>query len=468
MKSIGTLFLSFAMTCCILSSCEKVDMLEDGGDGAQTNTSGVTRNVKLVAKAIDNTDVAYPLTIYAFDTEGNNVTSTVINSKDDASATLKLKKGKYHLTAVSLPSSYESLSSVKDWNATFSMPKSGYTTVPLMTGSADINVTSSDQIAHISLGYRQASLSVTINDVPSSVTSVDVTLSSAYTDMTLAADLSGKMMVTVPCVKGATSNNGVTWSTGKFYILPSVNAQPSITISFSGGTTGDVSYSHTYNASLLAGTPYNFTATYKGKAEGGGGSSDDDVTINTDISAGKWADEVKESFNFGPETVQPETPSNPESNVITVTTLPGSGDIWNGHVVGFVNEISETEREIVLISTKEWEKISSAFSSNANQAKEIAAQYEENGLSGWIIPTRNDGMALNRLYSYDNNRALINSALETCGGTGLIQMYGTSAVRYLCADAEYTYSYKSATVTKAGEKATYYLRLVKYLKFVKK
>ena len=468
MKSIGTLFLSFAMTCCILSSCEKVDMLEDGEDGAQTNTSGVTRNVKLVAKAIDNTDVAYPLTIYAFDTEGNNVTSTVINSKDDASATLKLKKGRYHLTAVSLPSSYEPLSSVKDWNATFSMPKSGYATEPLMTGSADINVTSSDQIAHISLGYRQASLSVTINDVPSSVTSVDVTLSSAYTDMTLAADLSGKMMVTVPCVKGTTSNNGATWSTGKFYILPSVNAQPSITISFSGGTTGDVSYSHTYNASLLAGTPYNFTATYKGKAEGGGGSSDDDVTINTDISAGKWADEVKESFNFGPDVNKTESPSDPESNVITVTTLPGSGDIWNGHVVGFVNEISETEREVVLISIKEWENISSAFSSNANQAKEIAAQYEENGLSGWIIPTRNDGMALNRLYSYDNNRALINSALETCGGTGLIQMYGTSAVRYLCEDAEYTYSYKSATITKAGEKTTYYLRLVKYLKFVKK
>lgn len=468
MKSIGTLFLSFALTCCILSSCEKVDMLEDGEDGAQTNASGVTRNVKLVAKAIDNTDVAYPLTIYAFDTEGNNVTSTVINSKDDASATLKLKKGRYHLTAVSLPSSYEPLSSVKDWNATFSMPKSGYATEPLMTGSADINVTSSDQIAHISLGYRQASLSVTINDVPSSVTSVDVTLSSAYTDMTLAADLSGKMMVTVPCVKGTTSNNGATWSTGKFYILPSVNAQPSITISFSGGTTGDVSYSHTYNASLLAGTPYNFTATYKGKAEGGGGSSDDDVTINTDISAGKWADEVKESFNFGPDVNKTESPSDPESNVITVTTLPGSGDIWNGHVVGFVNEISETEREVVLISIKEWENISSAFSSNANQAKEIAAQYEENGLSGWIIPTRNDGMALNRLYSYDNNRALINSALETCGGTGLIQMYGTSAVRYLCEDAEYTYSYKSATITKAGEKTTYYLRLVKYLKFVKK
>lgn len=468
MKSIGTLFLSFAMTCCILSSCEKVDMLEDGEDGDQTNTSGVTRNVKLVAKAIDNTDVAYPLTIYAFDTEGNNVTSTVINSKDDTSATLKLKKGRYHLTAVSLPSSYEPLSSVKDWNATFSMPKSGYATVPLMTGSADINVTSSDQIAHISLGYRQASLSVTINDVPSSVTSVDVTLSSAYTDMTLAADLSGKMMITVPCVKGTASNNGATWSTGKFYILPSVNAQPSITISFSGGTTGDVSYSHTYNASLLAGTPYNFTATYKGKAEGGGGSSDDDVTINTDISAGKWADEVKESFNFGPDVNKTESPSDPESNVITVTILPGSGDIWNGHVVGFVNEISETEREVVLISIKEWEKISSAFSSNANQAKEIAAQYEENGLSGWIIPTRNDGMALNRLYSYDNNRALINSALETCGGTGLIQMYGTSAVRYLCEDAEYTYSYKSATITKAGEKTTYYLRLVKYLKFVKK
>lgn len=468
MKFVGTLFLSVAMTCCVLSSCEKADMLEDGEGDTQTNTSGVTRNVKLVAKAIDNADVAYPLSIYAFDTEGNYVTSTVISSKDDSSAMLKLKKGRYHLTAVSLPSSYESLSSVKDWNATFSMPKSGYATEPLMTGSADINVTSSDQIAHISLGYRQASLSVTINDVPSSVTSVDVSLSNVYNHLSVVADLTGNKLVVVPCRKVSSSEKGVTWTTGKIYILPSVNAQPSITISFSGGTTGDVSYSHTYNASLLAGTPYNFTATYKGKAEGGGGSTDDDVTINTDISAGKWADEVKESFNFGPETVQPETPSNPESNVITVTTLPGSGDIWNGHVVGFVDEKSETEREVVLISVKEWEKISSAFSSNASQAKEIAAQYEENGLSGWIIPTRNDGMALNRLYSYDNNRALINSALETCGGTGLIQQYGTSAVRYLCEDAEYTYSYKTATITKAGEKSTYYLRLVKYLKFVKK
>lgn len=468
MKSIGTLFLSFAMTCCILSSCEKVDMLEDGEDGAQTNTSGVTRNVKLVAKAIDNTDVAYPLTIYAFDTEGNYVTSTVINSKDDASATLKLKKGRYHLTAVSLPSSYESLSSVKDWNATFSMPKSGYATEPLMTGSADINVTSSDQIAHISLGYRQASLSVTINDVPSSVTSVDVSLSNVYNHLSVVADLTGNKLVVVPCRKVSSSEKGVTWTTGKIYILPSVNAQPSITISFSGGTTGDVSYSHTYNASLLAGTPYNFTATYKGKAEGGGESSDDDVTINTDISAGKWADEVKEAFNFGPETVQPETPSNPESNVITVTTFPGSGDIWNGHVVGFVDEISNTECEVMLISTKEWSGVSSAVGQRPNEAKEIAAQYEEKGISGWSIPNRLDANGLHNLYSYDNNRALINSALETCGGTGLIQMYGTSAVRYLCADAEYTYSYKSATITKAGEKATYYLRLVKYLKFVKK
>lgn len=468
MKFVGILFLSVAMTCCVLSSCEKADMLEDGEGGTQTNASGVTRNVKLVAKAIDNADVAYPLSIYAFDTEGNYVTSTVISSKDDSSAMLKLKKGRYHLSAVSLPDSYDALTSVKDWNATFSMPPKGYATEPLMTGSADINVTSSDQVAHISLGYRQASMSLTINDVPSSVTEVNVSLSSAYTDMNLSADLSGKMMVTVPCRKGSASNNGVTWTTGKFYILPSVNAQPSITISLSGGTAGDVSYSHTYNASLIAGTPYNFTATYKGKAEGGADPSEGDVTINADISAGKWADEVKESFNFGPDVNKTETPSNPESNVITVTSFPQSGDIWNGHVVGFVDEKSETEREVVLISVKEWEKISSAFSSNASQAKDIAAQYEENGLSGWIIPKRNDGMALNRLYSYDNNRALINSALETCGGTGLIQVYGTSAVRYLCEDAEYTYSYKTATITKAGEKSTYYLRLVKYLTFVKK
>lgn len=468
MKFVGTLFFSVAMTCCVLSSCEKADMLEDGEGGTQTNASGVTRNVKLVAKAIDNADVAYPLSIYAFDTEGNYVTSTVISSKDDSSAMLKLKKGRYHLSAVSLPDSYDALTSVKDWNATFSMPPKGYATEPLMTGSADINVTSSDQVAHISLGYRQASMSLTINDVPSSVTEVEVSLSDVYNHLSIVADLTGKKLAVVPCRKVSSSETGVTWTTGKIYVLPSVNAQPSITISLSCGTADDVSYSHTYNASLIAGTPYNFTATYKGKAEGGADPSEGDVTINADISAGKWADEVKESFNFGPDVNKTETPSNPESNVITVTSFPQSGDIWNGHVVGFVDEKSETEREVVLISVKEWEKISSAFSSNASQAKDIAAKYEENGLSGWIIPTRNDGMALHNLYSYDNNRALINSALETCGGTGLIQVYGTSAVRYLCEDAEYTYSYKTATITKAGEKSTYYLRLVKYLTFVKK
>lgn len=125
MKFVGILFFSVAITCCVLSSCEKADMLEDGEGGTQTNTSGVTRNVKLVAKAIDNADVAYPLSIYAFDTEGNYVTSTVISSKDDSSAMLKLKKGRYHLSAVSLPDSYDALTSVKDWNATFSMPPKG-------------------------------------------------------------------------------------------------------------------------------------------------------------------------------------------------------------------------------------------------------------------------------------------------------------------------------------------------------
>lgn len=192
------------------------------------------------------------------------------------------------------------------------------------------------------------------------------------------------------------------------------------------------------------------------------------MTINTDISAGKWADEVKESFNFGPETVQPEIPSNPESTEITVTSFPDQGDIWNGHVVAIVDEISKNECQVMLISTKEWSGVSSAIGQRPNEAKEIAAQYEEKGISGWSIPNRLDANGLHNLYSYDNNRALINSALETCGGTGLIQMYGTSTVRYLCADAEHTYSYKSANITKAGEKATYYLRLVKYLKFVKK
>lgn len=464
------LFSSLALAGALFSACETVDFDASDNGGSSSQTSGVTRSVKLVAKAADQSLLSYPVGIYAFDEEGRMVSSATVTSSDDQSAQLSLKKGRYHLTAVSLPASYPQLSSVSGTDAVISMPEEGYSMKPLMTGSADISVASADQTANISLGYRQAAVSLTISNVPANYTGVSVSLSSSYTDMTLAGDLSGKKMVTVPCTKGATEGNTATWSSGTFYVLPTINAQPSITIALNGGANGEVSYSHTYNASLNAGTPYKFTAVYTGKASEGGEvtPSDEDIKINANISAGTWGTEVNESFNFGPEEggTTGGGSSEDDSPVIKVTEFPLPGDVWNGHVVAFADDYGE-ECEMLLISIKEWSSVPSALSDTPDKAQQVADGYEENGLSGWSIPTKEEGKDLAQCYNANTTFDGLNSTINSVGGVPLSKTSGSSNVRYLCNGGSSTFSFNSSTISNAGAKTLYNLRLVKAIKLVK-
>ena len=464
MNSIRKLFVLAFLALSLLNSCQKIDLLDEESDDTETSASSVTRSVKLVAKTADKTNVFYPILVYAFDKDGKVAGSTTITDSNDNSSQLSLKKGQYHITALSIPNCYSVPSNIADTKTKLPMPASGYASLPLMTGAADITVSSSDQTANVMLGYRQAGISLTASGVPSDISEVTVTLSSVYTDMTLDGDMSGQTTATITCTKSTAEDNSVIWTTDKFYVYPSTNAHPTITISMAGGSTGTVSYSHTYNASLFSGTPYAFAAIYSGG--NGTDTSDEEMTVNAEITTGEWAEEITESFTFGNpdnnhEELQPE--------VAYISSVPSAGDIWNGHVIATIDqdETYSNEYNVMLISLQGWTNVASANNEiYPTEALEIAETYEESGPSGWCIPSRADGVLLYISYSDTDRNLLLSTNITSCGGTDIVVTNGSSAARYLCEDGTYTYSFKNSIVSVAGAKTKYYLRLVKYMKFI--
>lgn len=450
------IFAAFLSTLMVLSSCEKIDMTSESEyiEDEISSSDGVTRSLKVVATSNETTQLTYPITIYAFDANGKNKAEAVITNSNNSSATFTLPSGKYYITAISKNSTYPDLGKVETQDTPISMPESGYASSPFMLGAANLYLSSGNQTANIILGYRQASVNVSLHDVPNDITSVSVSIGNTYTDMTLSGELSGKKVVTVPC-----SKTGTTWTTNTFYTLPTQSSQTVLTITLKS-SANEISYSYTYNGSLKAATPYVFNGSYAAAS-----TTEPDITLNTTLSAGEWSDTVNDDFTFGPGSNNQDsgsnTPSGSDSETQYATSFPEDGDIWEGHVVAVAEE-SSNSCEILLISLQEWYDLYSAYHATENtMSQDKANVYTEKGLSGWAIPDEDEARMLSSLYSDDENFKYLNSQFEKCGGATMYKVLDSSNVRYLCANGFKTYSFSNTTISTAGAKTKYHLRLVK-------
>lgn len=142
------------------------------------------------------------------------------------------------------------------------------------------------------------------------------------------------------------------------------------------------------------------------------------------------------------------------------------------HIIAY--EYDDNDHHIVYVSLNEWNNIPSALGNADNtKAIDIAAHYNEGGISGWHIPTRAEARYIcnryNRTYSesgvYDDALETLNNNIETAGGKRLTVWYNKDskpAYRYLCEDATYSYSLKTGSnITKCGTVTKYNLRLIK-------
>lgn len=138
--------------------------------------------------------------------------------------------------------------------------------------------------------------------------------------------------------------------------------------------------------------------------------------------------------------------------------------LYQNHIVAFVDTLAPDSALVTLISLYEWSNLASAYhESRSDEARSIALCYQEQNLTGWHIPTADEAKRLRTTYGDDTEMfAHLNNLIASIGAHPLTSQNGDSNVRYLCEDAQKTFSFVSgSSITKAGAKVTaYHLRLL--------
>ena len=182
------------------------------------------------------------------------------------------------------------------------------------------------------------------------------------------------------------------------------------------------------------------------------------------------------SVSCSKDTIIPDTPSDTVSadsvpEVRDTLTMVAPCSIWQGHVVVFVDTVAGGYMDLTLISLRDWDKIYSANSPNAN-FDTIVRMYAENGISQWSIPTETQARRLKASYNDDSTRNTLiplNSVLQSVQADTIATVKGAQKIRYLCQEATKSYSHGAGTnVTNAGVSTKYHLRLVNVVRLSSK
>lgn len=447
MKNTLFLIVMTVMTV-LLASCEKIDMAEEGNDNNTSTSSSKSLSIK--ALTTDASSLPYPLSLYAFDSNGNckaqiNITEAVTREN----TSFQLPSGQYCIVALHTPSSYPAQPSNPSINTNINLPAENYAKEAFYLGMTEVNLTSNNQSADVTMKPLQARVSISLGDVPNDVNKIDVTISSPYGKIAFGGEFSNKQDVTIPCVK-----SGDKWITDEAYILPSQSSPTLFNFKLRKNDGTQSTYQFTYNGTLNAGTPYSFDGKYSNTGD------QTQLALQTNIAIDIWNSTVTKSFSFGPSVGFSEGTSN------SVTEFPADGEIWEGHVVALADMIDDNSCNLMLISLKEWDDVSSAFSSNKTMATSIADEYIENGIDGWSIPNTDEVEILRAVYcpeNYTYNLSILNEQIEKCGGTAIqLKDYSGKNVRYLAEGGEKAFSFvKGSSTGSAGATTKYYLRLIK-------
>lgn len=480
MKNIKLSFLVLFLSL-LSTSCEDISLADVESGNNDKNTS-----IKIYTRTIDGAEVSYPLFVYAF-AEGGQLQKYMEVKSEQESISLSLPKGTdYRVVVVSAdPSIYKmpsspSLNSVISLSAKSTGGNAGseYTlSHPLMMGFADVNATqSSIANCNIQLQHQLTSLVITLQHVPSDCTEISVNVSSPYEGVSLSGiGQSNLSSAQIPLTLQNETAEGNVWASSEVYIFPTSAPQTTFTISYV--RSGANQYSAvTYQSTLKAGTPYVLNGSFH----------DDSFHINANVISSVWEAPTTLSFEFGDGvnptisadgTTSGEDHNDEDGTVYPVTAIPAVYSLWENHLVAAVlddegNMISADnvdEATLLLISKTDWDKQTSAFNQSVPaEAFDIASSYAESTLSGWRVPTEAEGRILFQSYnSFEEGESSPLAALVATASADPICIVDDKGekVRYLCADAEKTYSFSVNSILNAGKTVkNYHLRLVRKVK----
>lgn len=432
MKPIKNLPL-YIFLCCTLFACQQVP--EDDSWASEEES----QSLQVKVRSAENVEISYPLFLYAFDKDGKLAASQNIEKEEDDMA-LTLGNGDFRLVAIAGTSGAYLLPESPTIDDVITIDGTEGAGTPLMVGRADIDISrSSGTTAEITMSYVVAELNVKLVNVPTDVKAVVLAISPLYSSLSLEGKYGGDTQkVKVNCTLG---EDGV-WSAQPTYIFPGSAAETTFSVSFKKEDGTELTYGYTYQGKPEANHPFNITGSY---AEG--------VIVGGSFEISGWEEAIDVEFTFGANVVPGVDEEEPEEPEIDLTNVPEIGTIWNDAIVADIGEADETGVDLLLLSLDEWDATTS-------QVSDVIEGYSVNGISDWRLPTHEEAAVLRARFSGDS-RLELNDLIEEYDSS----LYGVDGEeRYLCTKNDVYYSFKFAggtTTTKAGEKRSYYVRLVK-------
>lgn len=447
MKNYILLFncLLWMAACVLTHSCQQLP--EDDMSMAEKKE----KSLKVEVRSAGDAEIVYPLYLYAFDEEGKLAASQMIEDAETDMA-LMLSKGDYQIVALSGVSGAYQLPENPDLDDVVTMNEVTGADTPMMRGQADVRIAdASEASVKITLKYAVAALNVTLKDVPKNVISVQLALSPLYSTLSMSGEYGGKShKVKVDC---SLLSDGV-WTAKTAYIFPGSGKETVFSVYFETEEGTAVTYGHTSTGIPEANHPFNVTGTYAGGIIVGG---------NFDVTG--WEEAIDVEFEFGANVVPDDdegTDADKEGtgdSDVDLTGVPEVGTIWNDMIVVGMGEADETGMDLLLMTVDEWEV-------TVAQAASVPVGYSVNGISDWRIPTHDEAAELRTRFSA-SKREELNEVIAEYDETKYGLASGDSE-RYLCLKDGTYYSFRfvsGTSTTKAGEKRSYYLRLVKTYRF---
>ena len=206
MKTLYSSIILWCLTLAFCSSCQTID--EEPALNKQI--------VKVKARSSGNSQINYPLYLYAFDEEGSCSASQTINQPND-SIKLTLPAGNYRVVAISDISGGYQLPENPNALDDISIISNNGALTPMMMGKADITIGENDTSLNITMSYMVTAISVALKGIPTDVTNVTLSLSPMYKAISMYGEYTeNSHRLEIPC-KLNTSN---IWYANSIYTFP--------------------------------------------------------------------------------------------------------------------------------------------------------------------------------------------------------------------------------------------------------
>lgn len=432
MRKNQFLTLSLMVLALLYTSCQKISEEEL----AETETE--QQVLKVNARTSDSNRIPYPLHIYVFDEENTFIDNQQIASEEEE-LELQLPQGNYQIAAVSDVSDSYTLPNSPTPQSLIKLNSVNGAQKPLMTGNANIQVTSRTHELTLSLSYAVTHISVALKNVPTDVSEVMLAVSSLYSSLSLSGSYSGELQrLLIPC-KLDTEN---IWTANGVYAFPGIGDKTSINITLKKKDQTEETYAYTYDGKPEANKPFNINGNYIGK-----------VTIGGNIVSNDWGDATEVDFDFGAAAEDGSTgedSSGDDEGDTGIDPQPDgtlkSGDIWKNGIV--VSTTYGNNKQVLLMSLDEGKCL----------AEELYDYMDEYVPDGWRLPNETEAYLMNQTFQGDTLEAL-NEKLESKG----YPIIKTDKYRYFYDSSGDIYAFGFKPTSKfqpAGESTQYYIRTV--------